>query len=91
MKRQRDASIDYEVRDGYVILTYCGKKYVWTPPMQMILEAFLSEDTYEYSIVHNRDGQAMFNVENLRTNKDVFRQEVNPLKHKDVEEWVKDE
>jgi hypothetical protein len=82
MKRQRDASIQYEIKDGYVVLDYNGKQYVWTPPMRLTLDAFLSEETYDYSIIHNNYGQAMFNVENLRNNKDIFRQEVNPLKDK---------
>jgi hypothetical protein len=90
MKRQRDSPIHYEIKDGYVILNYDGKQYAWTPPMRMILDVFLNEETYDYSIIHNNDGQAMFNVENLRNNKDIFRQEVNPLKDKDVVEWVKD-
>lgn len=90
MKRQRDSPIQYEIKDGYVVLGYNGKQYAWTPPMRLILKAFLTEDTYDYSIIHNNDGQAMFNVENMRNNKDIFRQEVNPLKDKDVQEWVKD-
>lgn len=91
MKRQRESPIGYELKDGYVVLNYNGKQYAWFPPMRMILEAFLNEEMYDYSIVHNNDGQAMFNVESLRDNKDVFRQEVNLLKDKDVEEWTKDE
>jgi hypothetical protein len=90
MKRQRDSSIQYEIKDGYVVLCYNGKQYAWTPPIRMILAAFLNEEMYDYSIIHNSDGQAMFNVENLRNNKDILRQEVNPLKDKDVKEWVKD-
>jgi hypothetical protein len=91
MKRERESSIQYEIKDEYVILKYNGKQYAWFPPMSAILEAFLSNQTYDYSIVHNNNGQAMFNVEDLRYNKDVLQQEVNPLKYKDVDEWAKDE
>lgn len=91
MKRTRESSIQYEIKDEYVVLNYNGKQYAWFAPMRAILEAFLNHESYDYSIVHNNNGQAMFNVEDLRDNKDVFRQEVNPLKYKDVDEWAKDE
>jgi hypothetical protein len=91
MKRHRDSPIQYEIMEGYVILKYNEKRYVWRPPMRVILEKFLNEDMYNYEIIHNKDGHAMFNVEDLRHNKDIFRQEVNPLAHKDINGWVKDE
>lgn len=91
MKRLRESPIDYEIKDEHVVLNYNGRQYAWFPPMKVILEKFLTEDTYNYEIVHNKDGQAMFNVENLRENKFIFRQEVNPLKYKDSDEWEKDE
>ena len=90
MKHLREPSIEYEVKEDYVVLNYDGKQYAWVPPMKVILKAFLNEDTYDYSIVHNSNGQAMFNVENMRNNQFIFRQEVNPLKNKDDKGWVKD-
>jgi len=91
MKRQRERPIDYEVMDGYVVLNYEGKQYMWTPRRRVSIDAFLNEETYDYTITQTKDGQAMFNVESLRRNKDVLRQEVNLLKDKNVPELVKDE
>ena len=33
----------------------------------------------------------MLNIEDIRRGEDVLRQEINPLKYKDVDEWVQDE
>lgn len=91
MKRQRQSSIEYEINDEFVVITYNGRQYAWYPPIEGSIVNFLNQQAFEYEIIHNRDGRAMFNVENLRTNEFVLRQEINPLAYKDVEDWVRDE
>ena len=80
MKRQRESPIDYEVKDGVVILNYNLKNYTWTPTNIRSLDRFLNEETYDYTVVHTNRKEAVFHVESLRENKDVLRQSVNLLK-----------
>lgn len=91
MKRQRTSGIEYEVKDGFIIIMSNGRQYAWYPPINGSVETFLNQQSFMYEIIHNNDGQAMFNVENLRTDERVLRQEINPLIYKDVENWMKDE
>lgn len=86
-KRQREHPLQYEIKDDFVVLNYNGRQYTWVPPLRMILDKFLNEDTYDYSVVHTYDGKPMLNVESLRTNTEILRQEINPLKQKDSEKW----
>ena len=78
VKRQRERSIEFEVRDGVVILEQSGRKYVWTPPKNLTVDAFLNEDMFEYNI-DTQNGKATFNVENTRKNVEILRQRVSPL------------
>jgi hypothetical protein len=91
MKRQRQSSITYEIKGDYVVITYNERQYAWRPPIKGSVDTFLNQQTFEYEIIHNRNGQAMFNVENMRTNEHILRQEINPLAYKDVDDWVRDE
>ncbi len=79
MKRLRERSFEYTVKDGYVVLDYDGKQYHWIPPKSIALDKFLNEDTYEYDIIKNRDGTSLFSVDNIRNNEHVFHQKINPL------------
>ena len=90
-KRTRESSIEFEKTDTFVVIKYGGKKYAWFPPDDTKYNTFVSDPTFECSIIHNSFGQAMINVENLRDCEDVLRQEINPLDKKDIEEWVVDE
>lgn len=90
-KRTREPTVEYEMMNGFVVLKYDGKKYAWFPQDDTTHNVFLNDPMFECSIIHNAYGQAMFNVEDLRNNEDVLRQEINPLDKKDVEEWVVDE
>jgi hypothetical protein len=78
VKRQRERSVEFEIRDGVVILEQCGRKYIWTPPKNITVDAFLNEDMFEYNI-DNYNGKAVFNVENTRKNVEILRQSVSPL------------
>jgi hypothetical protein len=91
VKRAREASVEFDVMDGFVIIKHYGKKYAWHPPKNITLNKFLTDSTFEYSVVHNSQGKAMINVEDLRKSKDVLRQEINPLQYKDIDSWVADE
>ena len=91
VKRLREASVEFDIMDGFVIINNCGKKYAWHPSENITLNSFLNDSSLEYSVVHNFRGQAMFHVEDLRKSKAVLLQEINPLKHKDVDDWVVDE
>ena len=90
-KRAREPSVEFEMKDGFVVIKYSGKEYAWFPPSDMKLDTILSDPTFERSIIHNFENRAMFNIEDLRKNEDILRQEINPLSKKDVEEWVVDE
>jgi len=90
-KRTREPSIEFDMMNGFVVLKYGGKKYAWHPPSDIPHNSFLNDPMFECTIIHNSVGQAMLNVEDLRKNEDVLRQEINPLDKKDVEEWVVDE
>ena len=78
-KRSRERSIDFKVVDGLVFIEYEMKKYVWYPPKSLLLDSFLNEDTYEYSIVHNPYGGHSLNVEDLRKNQEVLCQIVEKI------------
>jgi hypothetical protein len=78
-KRSRERSIDFKVVDGLVFIEYEMKKYVWHPPKNLLLDAFLNEDTYEYSIVHNPQGVHCLTVEDLRKNVDILCQAVEKI------------
>ena len=79
MKRQRESAVGYQIKDKYVILTCNGMHYVWYPPIKGSIDTFLNQQTFEYEIIYTNTGQAVFNVENLRTNTDVLSQIVDPI------------
>lgn len=90
-KRSREASLEFEMKDGFVVVKYAGKEYAWFVPEDKDFKTIVENPLYECSIIHNFENRAMFNVEDLRNNDDILRQEINPLSKKDVGEWVVDE
>lgn len=90
-KRTREPSVEFEMKDGFVVIKYSGKEYAWFPPTHITLDNLLNDPRYEPRVIHNFENRAMFNIEDLRNNEDVLRQEINPLSKKDIDEWVVDE
>lgn len=90
-KRKREPRVEFEMADGYVILKYDNKEYAWTPPPDFLLKYILDDSTFMCTIVHNFNNQAMINIENVMDNELILRQEINPLKYKNIGDWVVDE
>ncbi len=90
VKRSRDISIEITAvdDDGFVI-NYNGKQYYVNGGKDYI--KYYGNPEMEWSIVHNYKYKAMLNIENLRLGEDILRQEINPLKFKNVAMWVVDE
>lgn len=84
MKRRRESSIEYEIHGEIVVLKYDGKQYAWYPPINGSIDTFLNQQTFQYDIVHTITGEAIFTVENLRTDTDVLRQKVNPMNYEET-------
>lgn len=89
-KRFRNSLVEIKsVDDKGIVIQYGHKEYYINGGKQYI-PAF-TDPEFECTIVHNCENRAMLNVENIRYGGDIFRQEINPLKYKDSEEWVVDE
>lgn len=76
MKRQRESDIAYEIKDTHVVLTSNGRHYAWHPPIGNVCE-FLNEKKFSYEIIYNDAGQALFSVEDMRTNTDILRMKID--------------
>ena len=79
-KHPREKNVQFEIQSEYVIIKYFGKQYIWIPSMVNGLASFLNEDTFEYDIVQNKDGKAIFMVDDIRKNTNILYQEIDPIK-----------
>ena len=89
-KRSRSSSIEIKSVDDKGIVIQYGQKEYYVNGGNEYIPAF-SNPELDCTIVHNFENRAMLNIENIRYGGDVLRQEINPLKYKDMEEWVVDE
>jgi hypothetical protein len=89
-KRQRRSSAEIvQVNtDGTAIVEQGGKQYHWHIPDGVSLNRITDVNEYDISIIHNFEHRAMINIVGVRYEEDYLRQEINPLKYKDAEEWV---
>ena len=92
-KRQRrsSAEITQVNSDGTAIVEYGSKQYHWHIPEGIVLNKVTDVNEFEITIVHNFEHRAMIDIITVRNEEFYLRQEINPLKYKDVEEWVVDE
>lgn len=90
-KRNRESSVTFMVQNDHVVIEYDGKEYSWNPPVNVDVKTFLNTEELEFSVIHNFENKAMLDVENLRENQIILRQEINPLKYKEIDDWMVDE
>lgn len=89
-KRSLAPSIEITaVDDNGFVVEYNGKQYYVNGAKDYI--KYYGNPQMEWSIIHNYKYKAMLNIEDIRLQEDVLRQEINPLKFKDVAKWVIDE
>lgn len=89
-KRSRSLSIEVKgVEDENVIIEWRGKEYYVCNGKQYT-DLFTNSEM-ECDVIHNYENQAMLNIEDIRSGEILLRQEINPLKFKDSEKWVRDE
>lgn len=91
-KRERRSSAEVvEVNaDGTAIVEHDGKRYYWYIPDGVPMNKITDVNEFDMTIVHNCEHRAMLEIVEVRSDETYLRQEINPLSHKDVEEWVVD-
>ena len=92
-KRSRETTVSFGPvdADGYVEVTYNGKKYGWHyHPSLGNIKLLTDERLHECTIIHNFENRAMINFVKISTGNHVLRQEVNPYEHRYVDDWVVD-
>jgi hypothetical protein len=91
-KRQRRSSAEVVQinSDGTAIVEQEGKRYCWYIPEGVVLNRLTDVNEYDMMIIHNCEHRAMLEIVDVRSDETYIRQEINPLSHKDVEEWVVD-
>lgn len=89
-KRSRENSISVKgTSDKYTIIEWNGRQYVVFDEHGNLTNMFNIPE-YDCEIIHNKWNQAMLNIENLRSGEILLRQEINPAKYRNVEEWMVD-
>jgi hypothetical protein len=91
-ERRSSAEIIQMNSDGTAIVEYAGKQYYWSYiPSYIALTRLNDASEFDVTIVHNFEHRAMIDITSVRKDEQLLRQEINPLKYKDSEEWVVDE
>lgn len=92
-KRQRRSSAEViQVNsDGTAIVEHGGKQYCWHVPNDVVINKVTDVNEFEITVIHNFEHRAMIDITTVRDEEFYLRQEINPLKYKDVEEWVVDD
>lgn len=89
MKRSREAGVIIKADEANgAVISFNGREYYI---YNKDIVSLMSNSDYQCTIVHNKFHQAMLDIENTRNGNTILRQEVNPLKYKNIPEWVKDE
>lgn len=88
--RRSSAEIVQVNTDGTAVVEYNGRQYYWHIPDCVSLNKITDVNEYDITIVHNSENRAMLDIVEVRSEDIFLRQEVNPLSHKDVQEWVID-
>lgn len=89
-KRSRESSISVkETFDKYTVIEWNGRQYVVFDEDKSLSRMFEIPE-YTCEIIHNYQNQAMLNIENIRSGEILLRQEVNPARYRNVEEWMVD-
>ena len=89
-KRSRSSSVELiAIMDDGIIIEWNNREYYVNNGSKYV-NLFVDSDM-DCTIVHNYENRAMLNIENIRYGKGVLRQEINPFKYKDSEEWVQDD
>lgn len=91
-KRRRSSSAEIVKidEDGTAVVEYKGRLYAWFVPSDVSVEKIQDTNEYEIQIIHNFEHKAMIDITDIRQDQTVLRQEINPLEHKNVDEWVVD-
>lgn len=74
----------------YIVTTEAGNKYAWNIGDNMF-DDMTTTRGFKIQILHNFENKAMIDVFDDNSNNCVYRSEINPLSHADVEEWVVDD
>ena len=89
-KRKRTSSVELiAIMDDGIIIEYNQREY-FVNQGDVYVKHFENSDL-EVDVVHNYENRAMLNIENIRSGEILLRQEINPFKYKDSDEWVQDE
>lgn len=89
--RRSSAEIIEINEDGSVTVESCGKQYHWIIPSDVAITKITDTNEYDMKIVHTCEHRALINIVSVRNERTYLRQEINPLSHKHVDEWVVDE
>jgi hypothetical protein len=88
-KRKRSSSVELiAVMNEGIIIEWNQKEYYLHG--HNYVKLFENPDL-EIDVIHNFENRAMLDVKDIRLDEQVLRQEINPFKYKDVEEWVMDD
>lgn len=92
-KRQRRSSAEVVQvnQDGTAVVESGDKQYCWYVPENISLDKIIDTNEFEIAIIHNFENRAMIDIVSIRKDEMYLRQEVNPLKYKDSDDWVVDE
>ncbi len=88
-KRKRNSSVELIAVDNNGIIIECNSKEYFVACDREYVKLFGHSDI-EIDVIHNCEHKAMLNVENIRSGEIILRQEINPFKFKDIDEWVED-
>lgn len=91
-KRQRrnSAEVVQVNPDGTAIVEHDSKQYCWVVPNGIMLDKLTDLNEYNMTIIHDYEYRALINITSVRNYHRYLLQQINPLKHKDLNEWVAD-
>jgi hypothetical protein len=89
--RRTSAEIVEVNEDGSATVESRGKQYHWIIPSDIVLTKITDTNEFDMTVVHTSEHRAMIDIVSVRNDRTYLRQEINPLSHKHVDEWVVDE
>jgi len=88
-KRSRISSVELISVDGDGFVIEANKKEYYVFGNEYT--KYFGNPDLEINVIHNFEHRAMLDIENIRSGQIVHRQEINPIKFKDVDDWVQDD
>ncbi len=78
-KRNRESAVQFMIQTDYVLIKWHEKFYAWIPPQGIDVSSFVNVQDLEFNVLHDSNHKPMLDVENVRMDKSVFREEITPL------------